>query len=315
MSVERICELGNGLELWLVEIDSLREQDVNARSMGKEAFLRLQTTIGRDARLESLPFCAQTAAGIEIVSGHHRVRAARAAGMSKLHVIVDVTGMTPSQIKAKQLAHNSIAGIDNAQLVAQIFAGIEDAEMRLEAFIDPKTVAQALEKAPVPPVAIDLDFRSILILFLPYDLRKVNEAFDAIVKEARLGSDEVWLAERETFEAFREALKRAGEEYDVRNIGCVLRRMAQIVTEALGAESPPESHVPLRKVFKCSVVPAETADKLNQIIAKVQSVFALEKHQTVETIDKLHEVVTGKKVDAERKSSEEADLHEAAVGE
>src|SRR6059036_2769174 len=79
---QRILDLGNGLELWKVHPSTLREQDVNARSMPKAMFERLAQTIARDKRLESLPLCAKTESGLEIVSGHHRVRAATAAGIS-----------------------------------------------------------------------------------------------------------------------------------------------------------------------------------------------------------------------------------------
>ena len=133
---QRILELGNGLELWKVHPSSLREQDVNARSMPKAMFERLAQTIARDKRLESLPLCAKTERGLEIISGHHRVRAATAAGISEMFVLVDVTGLTRSQIAAKQLAHNAIEGQDNEQLLAEIYRQIEDAESKLEAFID-----------------------------------------------------------------------------------------------------------------------------------------------------------------------------------
>ena len=78
---QRVMELGNGLELWKVHPSSLREQDVNARAMPKAMFERLAQTIGRDKRLESLPLCAKTDRGIEIISGHHRTRAATSAGV------------------------------------------------------------------------------------------------------------------------------------------------------------------------------------------------------------------------------------------
>src|SRR5437667_8151464 len=113
----RILELGNGLELWKVPPSALREQDVNARSMPKAMFERLAQTIARDKRLESLPLCAKTERGLEIVSGHHRLRAATAAGVIELFALVDVTGLSRSQIAAKQLAHNSIEGEDNEQLL------------------------------------------------------------------------------------------------------------------------------------------------------------------------------------------------------
>jgi hypothetical protein len=97
-SGEKVLDLGQGLQLWKVPIAALREQDVNARSMSKPMFERLSQTIARDKRLESLPFCARTDKAIEIVSGHHRARAAIAAGLTEMFVMVDVTGLTRSQI-------------------------------------------------------------------------------------------------------------------------------------------------------------------------------------------------------------------------
>ncbi len=100
---ERLLELGQGLEIWKVHVDELLEQDVNAQVMPKSMFDRLAKTIKQDARLESLPYCAKTDRGIEIVSGHHRVRGARAGGLTEIFVIMDVSGLDENAIKAKQL--------------------------------------------------------------------------------------------------------------------------------------------------------------------------------------------------------------------
>ena len=110
---ELVLELGQGLEIRRVKLDDLIEQDINARYMPPKMFERMASTIKRDIRLESLPFCALTDKGIEVVSGHHRTRAGRTAGLEEIHVIVDATGLTRDQIKAKQLAHNSISGLDS----------------------------------------------------------------------------------------------------------------------------------------------------------------------------------------------------------
>lgn len=156
---EKILDLGNGLELWKVTPSALREQDVNARSMSKVMFERLSQTIARDKRLESLPLCAKRERGLEIISGHHRVRAATAAGISDLFAIVDTIGLSRSQIAAKQLAHNAIQGQDNDQLLAEIYQQIKDAESKLEAFVDAKLDVELL-KVRIEGLDIDLD-RSI----------------------------------------------------------------------------------------------------------------------------------------------------------
>ena len=137
---ESVLDLGGGLEIWRVGIDEPREQDENARSMTKPMFERLTATIGKDRRLESLPFCAYVNGAIQIVSGHHRVRASRSAGLDEIFVIVDTTGLTADQIRAKQLAHNAIAGEDNPELLKRIYNRIDDVNARLESFIDPETL-------------------------------------------------------------------------------------------------------------------------------------------------------------------------------
>src|SRR5438094_1885594 len=158
-------ELSSCRELWKCNPSTLREQYVNARSMPKAMFERLSQTIGRDKRLESLPLCAKTERGLELISGHHRTRAATAAGLTEMFTLVDVTGLSRSQIAAKQLAHNAIEGTDNEQLLAEIYQQIEDAEAKLEAFID-QNLDIPLPKVKIDGLDVDIDFKTVLLIFL-----------------------------------------------------------------------------------------------------------------------------------------------------
>jgi len=85
-----------------VHIDSLREQDINPRILPNTAMRQLIKNIGNRGMLESLPYCVQTDKGIEIVSGHHRVRAARAADLAEIYILLDTSGLSRDEIKAKQ---------------------------------------------------------------------------------------------------------------------------------------------------------------------------------------------------------------------
>ena len=76
-----------------------------------------------------------------------------------MFVLVDVTGLTRSQIAAKQLAHNAIEGQDNEQLLAEIYRQIEDAESKLEAFIDEKLDVE-VPKVKIEGLDIDIDFKT-----------------------------------------------------------------------------------------------------------------------------------------------------------
>ena len=104
---EKIAELENGLSLWKVGIDMLREMDKNARVMESEKFELLKEIIEEDKRLESLPLVTLKKDGrgeFLIISGHHRTRAARMAGLQQIHVLVDENELTLDQIKSKQLS-------------------------------------------------------------------------------------------------------------------------------------------------------------------------------------------------------------------
>ena len=81
---EKIYDMGTGLIIAKVQIDKLREQDINARIMKKEMQDQLTANIKNRGQLESLPLLAEKDGVLEIVSGHHRIKSARAAGMKEI---------------------------------------------------------------------------------------------------------------------------------------------------------------------------------------------------------------------------------------
>lgn len=110
MSPIQRFKLDAGLEVWKVNIEQIIEQDLNARAMSKSAFLQLSENIKKRGAFESLPLCAITDKGLELISGHHRVRAARKAEVQEVWVLVDVTDIGRSNLLSKQLSHNSLQG-------------------------------------------------------------------------------------------------------------------------------------------------------------------------------------------------------------
>ena len=73
---EHIADVQDGLELRHVRPADLRGQDVNAQMLTPALDEALRRNVAERGALESVPFCALTARGLEIVSGHHRVAAA-----------------------------------------------------------------------------------------------------------------------------------------------------------------------------------------------------------------------------------------------
>ena len=266
---QRILELGNGLELWKVHPSTLREQDVNARSMPKAMFERLAQTIARDKRLESLPLCAKTERGLEIIAGHHRVRAATAAGISEMFVLVDVTGLTRSQIAAKQLAHNAIEGQDNEQLLAEIYQQIEDAESKLEAFIDQKLDIE-IPKVKIEGLDVEIDFKMVLLIFLP----RVKERLDRALEYLRSSGqrlDGVYVAADSDYASLEKAVRRINEEYDIRVVADIIGKMADIALQASGVSVEDPERVHLKDLFGSTWIPKEAAAVVKDALAKMQT--------------------------------------------
>ena len=259
--------LGNGLELWKLPVSILREQDVNARSMPKAMFERLAQTIGRDKRLESLPLCAKTDRGIEIISGHHRTRAATSAGVSEIFALVDVTGLTRSQIAAKQLAHNAIEGQDNDQLLAEIYRQIEDAESKLEAFIDQKLDID-LPKVKIEGLDLELDFKTVLLIFLP----RVKERLDRALEYLRSSGqrlDGVYIAADSDYAPLERAVKTIHDEYDIRVVADIIGKMADIALQSSGVSVEDPERVHLKDIFGTAWVPKEAASVVRDAVQKM----------------------------------------------
>jgi hypothetical protein len=245
--------------------------------MGRQMFSRLAATVRRDGRLESLPLCALVSGSrggkpdshLEIVSGHHRVRAARAAEVTDIFVLVDVSGLTQDQIKAKQLAHNSIQGTDDTQLLARIYQSIQDVNARLEAFVDQSKLPGKIEPASVGGLDLGLDYRTALVVFLPYEKARFDRATEAVAKVLERELDTVYLADLGQLEIWKHLLKRLGKEYDVRALGTVLARLAAIVLRDLGEEENDVETVSLRDLLGTTYANKADAEKLSKLLADV----------------------------------------------
>lgn len=260
-----MLDIGNGLKIAKVNIEELREQDLNARSMNSNMFERLTANIKKDQRLESLPFCAETENGLEIVSGHHRVRACRSAGITEIFIILDDTGLDRNKIRSKQLSHNSIQGEDNAQLVKEIYALIDDAEEKLAAYIDPG-VEELLDKVTTKDVTFDLDIKTILVNFLSYEA----DTFQKAAEKLNGLYDEIYVADMKNLEPFMECIRRVGKEYDIRAMNTTFSKMAEIVLEHLGEEPDKEERVAIRDIVGTAYIPTEAAEVLKQAIEKMK---------------------------------------------
>ena len=81
---EIIYDMGTELYIAKVQLADLKEQDINARIMKNEMQDQLTANIKNRGQLESLPLIALMGEKLEIISGHHRVKSAREAGLKEM---------------------------------------------------------------------------------------------------------------------------------------------------------------------------------------------------------------------------------------
>jgi hypothetical protein len=223
-------ELGEGLELWKVPLAMIVEQPTNARAMSSDAFNQLTTTIQRTGRLESMPLAAWKENRLEMISGHHRVRAARKAELTEIWVLVDVTELDRDFIRAKQLAHNSIQGEDNSDIVAQIFLDIESAEARIEAFIEPDMSKLDTDvRLATRDLEVKFEAKVVTLLFLPPQYKVFKAAIEMLCGE----EDDVFLATREEYDILTDVVVRTSDSYEIRSTPTIFIKMSEIVLEHL----------------------------------------------------------------------------------
>ena len=263
-TTERIAKISDGLEVWRIGLDDVMEQDKNARTMAPETYERLVANIQERGELESLPLCHISTENEKpyIISGHHRIRAARSAGLKAIPVLMDTSGLTHSQVVAKQLSHNSIQGIDDRQILAELYQEMKTVEDMLASHIDPKALelADDFKSISIEDIRVDFTGRTVVFAFLPSEIDRFKELADQVPKDTEL----VGTSTEEFHKTFIQTLNRVGVECEIRNVGAMISKMTDLVSEYLGEPVEDDSAVPLGSLFGTTTVSKETAEIIEQ---------------------------------------------------
>lgn len=259
--VEVIAELEDGICLARCDLDSLREQDLNARVMDDVKFNQLVANIEKRGTLKQLPYCVLTERGVEIVSGHHRTRAARAAGLDHVNVLIDRSKLTRSSIAAKQLAHNAIEGTDDPDMLQRIAAIITDVDDMLESAIDREYFDAVQEKARQMPVpTVDFEWKTVQLTFLNHQATDLNRLCEKAAK-----ADVELVVPMEEFEPFCDALRATKKYGDVKNAGAAVWLMTRSALRELG-EDDGRAYTPIMRLFGRAAIPETTAKGVKALI-------------------------------------------------
>lgn len=218
--------LGEGMVLRKVKIGDLKEQDVNAHYMPSGVFNRLTENISDRGALESIPLTARPdpEGPIEVVSGHHRIRAARAAGHDEVWVLVDTLLRTRSEIVAKQLAHNALVGRDDAGVIAEMLKEIDNPDDLLKTGLTDQVPNVDPDDFPMFVPNIDLRWKRVTFEFLPHQLENFTELLESLDG----AHDFYGVASEEQFKPFLEAAAEFARVKDVRSIGTAIALLTEL---------------------------------------------------------------------------------------
>ena len=270
VSYEKIYDMGTGLIIAKVPLDKVREQDINARIMKKEMQDQLTANIKNRGQLESLPLLAEKNGVLEIVSGHHRIKSARAAGLKEIIAIIDVSGLSRSKIASKQLAHNAISGFDDPSVLREICKMLDDVDDMLESFIGKDIMNEPLEQYnKLMSPAVHFDFKNITFSFLPHQVKDM----DTLLKNLEVSAPEIiGVAPYEQCKQFVETLTRYQKFSDIRNVGAAIHSMIESVTEKMDdcGFDEEEDWTYLTKLFGSNAIPADSAETISKAIKKAE---------------------------------------------
>lgn len=258
-------------EVRRINIKHLKEQELNAQEMPKHQFDALVRNIKNDGELQSLIYVHQPDGPdgeIRIISGHHRVRAAYKAGLTEVPCIVETAPLSPSQIRARQLAHNQIHGESDPKLLAQILEEIDDViELTATGFTDQEleeltnntvhnvdTLSTDLGVLPTPTL-------DTLIVQVTPDTQKAletlqeqvfhatvdhNEALSKSIKtlkDAGLldGNPTIAPVSQESYDVITATLLEISKQAEIKNFGVALTLCAAAAVEKYGIDLTKDS--------------------------------------------------------------------------
>jgi hypothetical protein len=281
---ESLARLGQPYKLAVVPLEKLQLLDKNARFMPHEMFQNLVSNIQRDGALSSVPFCWFDGEVYHVLSGNHRVKAAREAKLTSLLILYDDRPMSRQEFVAKQLSHNAISGQDDQAVLRELWKEIEDVELKYYAGLDDKTLDQLADAAAGSLSEARLDFKVVTFLFLPEEVDRLREAFQKAAET--VVADEVFAARLEDFGRTLEALDKAKASFDIRNAATALLLVLDVFEShqddlAKGwlrdnLELKHKNKVPIASVLGTDKIPSAVAWKLRQVAERVKTAEKIE---------------------------------------
>lgn len=237
----------SSLRIAMVKIDQCDLLEKNARFMRAEQYQRLVSNVKRDGCLTSVPFAVKNGERFLILSGNHRVQAAKDAGLSQILVLYSARQLSPAQQRAIQLSHNAIAGQDDLAILRELYDEINDVALKEYSGLD-DVVLGRMEPPNLDPLSEKgLEYRIVSIAFLPDEVERAEKLFAKVLEQAT--GDVTWINRYADYDRFLDALTAAKSAAGVKNtataFGLLLDLVERHMEEIAKGNGTSCAHVPI----------------------------------------------------------------------
>lgn len=225
MANEKVADLDGGLQVWKLDAATIKEQDVNAQVMDKRRMKILTSNIKNRGALESLPYVYKEGDTFQVVSGHHRIRAAVAAGFTQIYALVETNHLTKSQITSKQIAHNELVGEADSEILAQLVKQMDEADDLIASGLTEEWLNSIKgESIAIEVPNLDFGWRKVEMAFLP----KQFDEFETLCKAIDSKAEMVGVVDESMYSQFCDAMVRYGRTKNIKSFGAIVSRLTEI---------------------------------------------------------------------------------------
>lgn len=223
------------IELWVANIDEIDFLENNPRYMKRDMFRRLVENIRHDKALQSVPFCIKNGDRFKVVSGNHRIKAAKEAGVEQIIVMIPDREITKDREKAIALSHNAIDGEDDPLLLKKMYEEIEELDEKLYAGIDMDKIKQILGKVELDNFSgIRIDYVPVNLLFLPEEIGLIESVLEDV--EQMFWRDETFVLKMKDYEKFLKIISQTAKRLKLKNNSAILMWLVEYAWEKLSEE-------------------------------------------------------------------------------
>ena len=167
-----------------------------------------------------------------IISGHHRVQAAREAGLENILVMV-AKPEDKDDIVSKQLAHNELVGIDDETILSELFTSIEDVSKRIATGIN-----DDICKIDYTSLNFRIgEFKEFTVLFMPEDEGYTDEVMSQVAERLSIKSKSaIRLTNIKYWERFATVIRTIKKCENIKSNGTAFIRMVELAEQMMDKE-------------------------------------------------------------------------------